>query len=56
MIVRAAQANDHIALRFIVTNALYEAAAVDVMALECFEIDWATIFDIDGFGASLRRE
>jgi hypothetical protein len=56
MIIRAAQANDHIGLRFIVANALNEAASADVIALKCFEIDWATIFDVNGFGASFRRE
>jgi len=34
VVVRALQANDHVALRLIVTNALDEATAVDVTAFE----------------------
>jgi hypothetical protein len=41
VIVRAAQADNHIALRFVVANALDEAAAVNVAAFKCFEIDGA---------------
>jgi hypothetical protein len=47
MIVRAAQANDHVALRF--ANPLDEAAAVDVTTLKCFETDRAAIFYVNGF-------
>jgi hypothetical protein len=56
MVVRAAQADDHVALRFFVANALNEAAAVDVTALECLEIDRATIFHVNRFGADLCAE
>lgn len=50
MIVIALQANDHVALRFVVTDALNEAAASDVPAFKCSEIDRAAIFYVNGFG------
>jgi hypothetical protein len=54
MIVRAAQADDHVALRFVVADPLNEAAAVDAAAFECFEIDRTAVFYVNGFGMSFR--
>jgi hypothetical protein len=42
MIVGAEQADNHIALGFVVTDPLNEATAVDVIALKGLEIDAAT--------------
>lgn len=56
MIVRAAQADDHVALHFVVADALNEAAAVDVTTLKCFEIDGAAIFYVNCFTANTCRE
>jgi hypothetical protein len=50
MVVDALEADDHIALCFVKANALDEAAAVDVSALKRFEIDGASIFDVDRSG------
>ena len=54
--IRAAQADYHVALRLIVTNALNEAAAIDVTAIKCFEVDRTAIFHVNGFGANFRGE
>jgi hypothetical protein len=56
VVVRAAQTDDHVALRLVVAYALNEAAAIDVTALKRFEIDRAEKFYVDGFGANLSRE
>src|SRR5260370_42620980 len=47
MVVGAAQTDQHIALRFIETDTLDEAASRRVRAGECFEIDRPAIFDVD---------
>jgi hypothetical protein len=56
MIVGAAQADNHIALGFVVTDPLNEATAVDVIALKGLEIDAATMFHVNRFGVSLRSQ
>jgi hypothetical protein len=53
LIVNAVDVDDHLALGFIVTDALNEAAPVDIPALERPEIDGAAISDVDRFGANL---
>jgi len=49
-------ADDQSALRLVVADALTEAAAVDIPALERPEIDGAAIPDVNRFGADLRGE
>jgi hypothetical protein len=56
MIVRIAQADDHVALCLIVADTLNEAAAIDVSALKRFEIKGTAIFHVNGFRANLRSE
>jgi hypothetical protein len=56
LIVNALDADDQMALSLVVTDALNEAAPVDVPALECLEIDGAEISHVDRFGANLRGE
>jgi len=47
MIIFAPQADQHVALRFVVTDALDEAAAQRVGAGERPEVDYPAILDID---------
>jgi hypothetical protein len=49
VIIYALQIYDHVALRFVVTDALNEAAPIDVPALERFEVDWAAILHVNRF-------
>jgi hypothetical protein len=49
MIVRGFQIDDHVRLRLVITDALNETATRRVAALECFQIDRATIFYVNGF-------
>jgi hypothetical protein len=48
--------DDQVASRLVVADALNQAAAVDVPALERSEVDGAAIPDVDRFGADLRGE
>jgi hypothetical protein len=49
MVIGAPKVDQHVALRFIVTNTLYEADARCVDAVEWGKIDGPAIFDVDGF-------
>jgi hypothetical protein len=56
MVIRAAETDKHIALRFIVANALYEAAARRISADERGKVDGAAILDVDCLGLHWRHD
>src|ERR1700733_7371519 len=56
VIVSAAQIDQHVTLRSIVTNTLNEAASRRVRTSEWLEIDRAAIFDVDGLSARRYRD
>jgi hypothetical protein len=47
MVIGAAETDKHVALRFVVTNALYEAAARRISADERDKVDSAAVLDVD---------
>ena len=53
LVVGSLDRDDQVAPRAVVADALHDAAAGDVAALERSEIDRAAIPDINGFGADL---
>ncbi len=55
VVVRALQANDHVALRLVVTNALNETATRRVTTFKRFEVNGAAIFHVNGFGLDFSR-
>lgn len=56
VVVRSLQADDHVGLRLVVTEALNKTAAADVATFECFQIDRAAILYFNGFGTYFGGE
>ena len=56
MIIGAAKIDYHVSLRLVVADALNETTSVDIAALECFKINRAAIFYVNGFGAHFGGE
>src|SRR5262249_30477166 len=56
MIIGASEIDEHIPVAVVETHAMNEAASGDISALEWFEINRPSIFDLHSFGTQQRDE